>query len=200
MMTAEPTRRADAARNTGRILSAAHAAYAESADPSLEEIAQRAEIGIRTLYRHFGSKEELLRACLRAGLEEYLLPAIDRGLDQDDPFAAFGEILRTMSELAAGERNIIRAAHHASAVTTEIADTSLRALTTLAARAQARGTMRSDVDEHDVHAIVALVTIPLPRPERGDRVLGVILDGLSTGEHSPLPPAEGSRPSGCTPS
>jgi AcrR family transcriptional regulator len=52
--SAAPRRqRADARRNSDRLLDAARVVFAEHGpDASLEEIARRAEVGIGTLYRH----------------------------------------------------------------------------------------------------------------------------------------------------
>ncbi|MBE2319600.1 TetR/AcrR family transcriptional regulator [Solirubrobacter sp. CPCC 204708] len=55
------TRRADAQRNREKILEAARAAFAEG-DPSMAEIARRAEVGMATLYRNFPGRRELLEA------------------------------------------------------------------------------------------------------------------------------------------
>src|ERR1017187_41344 len=60
----EPTR-ADAQQNRGRILQAAHDAFAESDDASLNSIAKRAAVGAGTLYRHFPTREALILAVYR---------------------------------------------------------------------------------------------------------------------------------------
>ncbi|WP_273940896.1 helix-turn-helix domain-containing protein [Kutzneria chonburiensis] len=53
-MTPERTARADAVRNSERILSATRDVFADlGPDAPLEEVARRAGVGIRTLYRHF---------------------------------------------------------------------------------------------------------------------------------------------------
>jgi len=58
-----PTRRADAAHNRAKIVTAARAAFADpEADVSMAEIARRAGVGMATLYRNFPSRQELLEA------------------------------------------------------------------------------------------------------------------------------------------
>ena len=60
---AEPAMRSDAARNHLRIVTAAAAAFEEDgAAVPLDEIARRAGVGIATLYRRFGTREELIKA------------------------------------------------------------------------------------------------------------------------------------------
>ncbi|MET7339353.1 helix-turn-helix domain-containing protein [Nonomuraea sp. NPDC005650] len=67
--------RADAARNVERIVRAAHAAFTDDGpDVSLEEIARRAGVGIRTPYRHFPRRGDLIQAVLDQRVAEDLDP------------------------------------------------------------------------------------------------------------------------------
>src|SRR5258707_290127 len=62
--------RADAQRNRERILEVAKQAFTRSgADTSLDDIAKQAGVGPGTLYRHFPTREELLKAVYRNNLE-----------------------------------------------------------------------------------------------------------------------------------
>jgi AcrR family transcriptional regulator len=62
--------RADAQRNRERILEVAKLAFTRSgADTSLDDIAKQAGVGPGTLYRHFPTREELLKAVYRHELE-----------------------------------------------------------------------------------------------------------------------------------
>lgn len=197
-MTERSRTRIDAIRNAERIVAAARAAYAAEREPLLAEIAQRAGVGIRTLYRHFPTKEDLLRGCLRVGLEMELLPTVEVALRRPDAFAGFAMILYSMIGLASRERNIVRAAHDANAVTIELAEATLAALTTLATRAQRAGSMRTDIDPEDVHHIVRVLTtvdhdVDLS-DAAGPRLLAIILDGLTSGRATPLPGAGRDTP------
>jgi AcrR family transcriptional regulator len=59
----ERKQRSDAQQNRERILAVATKAFTKSgANASLEDVAKRAGVGIGTLYRHFSSREELLKA------------------------------------------------------------------------------------------------------------------------------------------
>ena len=63
--------RADAQRNRERILEVAKQAFAQhGASASLDEIARQVGVGPGTLYRHFPTREELLREVYRAELEK----------------------------------------------------------------------------------------------------------------------------------
>jgi AcrR family transcriptional regulator len=62
--------RADAQRNRERILEAARQEFTHSgADASLDDIAKQAGVGPGTLYRHFPTREELLKAVYRTEME-----------------------------------------------------------------------------------------------------------------------------------
>ena len=63
--------RADAQRNRERILEVAKQAFTRSgADTSLDDVAKEAGVGPGTLYRHFPTREELLRAVYRTEMEK----------------------------------------------------------------------------------------------------------------------------------
>lgn len=62
--------RADAARNRAAVVAAATEAFAEAGrGVDVREIAQRAGVGVGTVYRHFPTKADLLQTVLR---EQYL--------------------------------------------------------------------------------------------------------------------------------
>jgi len=76
--------RADAQRNRERILEVAKQAFTRSgADTSLDDIAKQARVGPGTLYRHFPTREELLKAVYRNELEK--LAAAEQKLAETMP-------------------------------------------------------------------------------------------------------------------
>lgn len=76
--------RADAQRNRERILEVAKEAFTRSGlNASLDDIAKQSGVGPGTLYRHFPTREELLQAVYRSGLEN--LAAAERKLAQRMP-------------------------------------------------------------------------------------------------------------------
>ena len=63
--------RSDAQKNRERILDAAREAFTRSgANASLDDIAKQAGVGPGTLYRHFPSREELLKAVYQSRVEK----------------------------------------------------------------------------------------------------------------------------------
>ena len=76
--------RADAQRNRERILEIAKVAFTRSgANTSLDDVAKQAGIGAGTLYRHFPTRDALLEAVYRAGVER--LAAAERELAEALP-------------------------------------------------------------------------------------------------------------------
>lgn len=66
-------KRVDAVTNRTRLLTVARAVFAEAGlDLEMHDIASRAQLGVGTLYRHFGSREELLRAIVTQTAEDAL--------------------------------------------------------------------------------------------------------------------------------
>ncbi len=102
----EPVRplRADARRNRERILESARLVFSEyGADAQIDDVAQRACVGVGTVYRHFPTKEALMVELVRQKFRLFAATARD-ALDQDgEPFAVFADVLRRNAEAAAGD-------------------------------------------------------------------------------------------------
>ena len=81
--------RADAQRNRARILEAAENVFAvEGIEVPVDLIAEKAGVGVGTLYRHFPTKEKLCEAVLLERLSALTLDA-QALAEADDPKAAF---------------------------------------------------------------------------------------------------------------
>ena len=86
-MTATTPRalRADAERNLRRVLDAALEVFAEHGlDAPVTLIAERAGVGVATIFRRFPTKDDLLAALL-AHRGEQLVAAADAALERTDP-------------------------------------------------------------------------------------------------------------------
>ncbi|GLY89733.1 TetR/AcrR family transcriptional regulator [Actinoallomurus iriomotensis] len=104
--TSFPVRRAAAARNRDRILTAARAAFADpAADISMAEIARRAGVGMATLYRNFPGRQELLEALYVDEVDA--LCAAAGAPDGQAPGAAFAAWLRRVFAFIPGKRLIV---------------------------------------------------------------------------------------------
>lgn len=185
--------RADAVRNSERILRAARQAYAElGPDAPLDEIARRAGVGIATLYRRFPNKEGIAKAALDQCIAEQIEPAVARALADDDPRHALATLLDAAVALAAREPHTLSAARAAGAFTPMIATSFFDAMAVLAFRAQRSGQIRADVVPDDLHRILVMLLSLLgtmePAGEGWQRYVTLVLDGLSPVGATLLPP------------
>ena len=82
--------RADAVKNRARILEAAEEIFAtEGVSVPIDTVAERAGLGVGTLYRHFPTKEALFEAIVVDRLESLLEMARRQSVDPDPGAALF---------------------------------------------------------------------------------------------------------------
>lgn len=141
--------RADAQRNRASILQAAEAAFAaDGIEVPVDVIADKASVGVGTLYRHFPTKEKLCEAILLERLSS--LAAHARALvDADDPAEAFFGFLEHFVSEGCAKRDLLVAVSGAGvefeAAVLPIKDELRDAIGALLGRAQAVGAVRPDV-------------------------------------------------------
>jgi AcrR family transcriptional regulator len=187
-----PRRRSDAARNAGRIVTAAREVFLElGTDASLDEVARRAGVGVATLYRHFASKEALYQAIVALRFVETIDPVLVRARQDADPWRAVVEVLSAALELAAGERPILVAGRGRGLLGDDLRSRFMASFTQLVRRAQRAGVIRADLDAADLPRLVMMLigTVWLPEdPARGwQRYLSLMLDALRPAAATPLP-------------
>ena len=184
--------RADAARNADRILRAARVVFAETGpDASLEDVARHAGVGSRTLYRHFPTKKDLVRAVLGQSIAEDLAPAIDQALDDPDPRRGLVGLIEAAMSLASREHGTFTAARITDSLPVDITTAFYETLSDLLRRAQGAGAIRADLVPDDLARIMGMLFSTMWTVDSdGDgwrRYLVLILDGLSPAAASPLP-------------
>jgi AcrR family transcriptional regulator len=155
--------RADALRNRARVLEAAESVFAaEGISVPVDLIAEKAGVGVGTLYRHFPTKEKLFEAILTERLDAITADARDR-LDSDDPGAAFFGFLKYLVEESALKRDLIQALLGAGVQIELAVAPSKRCLEAavgdLLAVAQRAGAVRSDVSSEVVLSLVGATCI-----------------------------------------
>jgi AcrR family transcriptional regulator len=194
--------RADAARNVERIVRAARAAFADDGpDVSLEEIARRAGVGSRTLYRHFPNKGDLV-AALVADRFRRLAERAQAALGEEDPWQAFCQLIRDSAKLQMSDRALSEFISsqpelgQQAAVESGLVDTTEQ----LMVNAQKAGNMREDAVIEDVPtmmcglcAITAGAAGSMPELN-WERYVEIMLDGLRAPGRNALPPPRGSLP------
>jgi AcrR family transcriptional regulator len=176
--------RADAQRNRARILVAAETVFAvEGIEVPVDLIAEKAGVGVGTLYRHFPTKEKLCEAVLLDRLSALTVDA--RALaDADDPKAAFFGFLTHFVEEGAAKRDLIVAVMGAGmeldtfseAVKADLHD----AIGVLLQRAQAVGAVRPDVRPDAVLALLGATCQASVHPGSAPAqdLLTIVCDGL----------------------
>jgi AcrR family transcriptional regulator len=176
--------RADARRNREHLLAAAAEAFAaEGAQASLDAIARRAGVGSGTLYRHFPTREALVRAVYWARVQD----ACARGdalRTAPDPVAALAEWLRTLLALSTRDGVSATLLAERSQWPANFAEDCRRALSAVGVPLfdRARGGLHPGVTLDDVHALVHGIadaaSAGAEPAARGERLLTLVLDGL----------------------
>src|SRR5262245_5198442 len=99
--------RVDAQRNQRRILAAAEDVFAERGpQASTEEVARRAGVAIGTVFRHFPTKAELLRALMKRLLQQ-LTDTADDLVAHGDPATALLEFCTRLVERTTANRSVV---------------------------------------------------------------------------------------------
>lgn len=179
--------RADARRNREKVLEAARAAFAtEGQDAQMPDIAQRAGVGVGTVYRHFPTKEALVEALVRDHFSRIADLAEAAAASDGEPWDRFMQLAEICGERCASDRGLAAAVAGSREILGVIAEqeTRLRAATTrLLDEGQAAGQVRADATVEDVSMLMcSLANIADMENSRPDfswrRYLEVAFDGM----------------------
>jgi AcrR family transcriptional regulator len=188
--------RADAERNRSRILAAARAAFAEHGlGVALTDIADRAGVGIATVYRRFPARSDLIAACFAGRMTEYANSA-QAALAHEDPWMGFCAHIQKMCALQAADRGLgdllIRTFPGARALESE-RSRATRLSGQLVERAISAGRLRQDFAHQDI-ALILMANAGVVQAmgqdalEGSRRFVGLVLEALRADRASPLPP------------
>ena len=185
---AEKALRADAQKNRDKLIKAAGLAFFQHGiDTSLEEIAERAGVGIGTLYRHFPTREHLVEVVYRREVED-LCQAAETLAKKHSPDVALSEWMLRFVDYIAAKRGMADSLKLLVASNSEFfAESSGRipaALQKLVDAAIATGTIRADIESSDVlHALSGIYSAPKTPQwrERSKRMVALLMDGMRFG-------------------
>jgi AcrR family transcriptional regulator len=178
----ERPRRADARRNYEKLLTAAREAFGEGGEAtSLESIAERAGVGIGTLYRNFPNRQALIEALYVDEVEEVCRTAAE--LEVADPWEALNSWLGRVVSYVATKQVLIAELVNYLDTDAELFQACRTYLYSagepLLLRAQEAGVVRPDVTIGEViQLVVGIAKVPSADPAQTEHVLGVALDGL----------------------
>ena len=186
-------RRAEAARNNGRILDAAREVFLADPEAPISTVSARAGVGIGALYRRYPSKEDLLRALAADGLARYTADLEAALASAAEPWTAYVECLHRIVD----GRSQALAQRLAGSFTptpelTAMAEKAGRLAQSLFRRVRRSGDLRGDVSEADVVLLLeTIMLVELPGSDGGaalrHRYLELLLQALHTPVDAELP-------------
>ena len=192
---AAPRLRADAERNRERILAAARELFAERGlEVTLDAIAERAGLGVATVYRRFANREELVNALFEDRIEA-LVAYADTALADPDPWHGLVYLLEQLFSEESADRGLREVILDASPTRDRVERVRQRlepkGLQVLH-NAQAAGALRSDVTETDLAMISLMIGAVADATRDVDpgvwrRYLHLVLDGLRVSRDGPSP-------------
>ncbi|HEY5026020.1 MAG TPA: TetR/AcrR family transcriptional regulator [Acidimicrobiales bacterium] len=178
--------RADAVKNRQKILEAAEAVFAtEGLSVPIDTVAERAGVGVGTLYRHFPTKEALFEAIVTARLEYLLRIARDRA-GAEQPGEALFSFLGEFATQASAKHDLFDALSSAGidikSSCAEMMDEMKRSIDVLLQRAVATHCVRSDISTDEMIGLVVGVCQGGGHSGYDDvtvqRMMTVVCDGL----------------------
>ncbi|WP_169813285.1 TetR/AcrR family transcriptional regulator [Nocardia vaccinii] len=179
--------RSDARSNRDQILAAARVVFLEQGvEVPMKEIADRAGVGVGTLYRRFPDRGALITAAAHAylsGLADLAATAIQ---DEESAWSTLCRFLRECAEmrlgaLAAAIEPTLHADIRSDPALTEVRGRIAAHVDDMTARAQASGDLRADVTARDIAALMTLQVFVFPDEpyvETARRTMEIALDGL----------------------
>ena len=178
--------RADAERNRQRILAAAAELFTERGlEPSLDDVARHAGVGVGTVYRRFPDKASLADALFDERIDA-LIALAEQAQAEPDAWAALVSFLERSAEMLVTNRGLrqilmFAAEGHERGICAR--DRMRPAIESLIKRAQAAGQVRADLRPTDVPMIEFMVAAAAEyawqvRPTIWRRYLALILDAL----------------------
>lgn len=176
--------RADARRNVEKLLKAAQTVFAASGlDAPIRDIADRAGVGIGTLYRHFPRRADLVAGVFHHEIEA-CAAAAPRLLAEQTPFAALKAWTQLFVTLAVSKRGLAGAALLGDSAFKDVPErreSHLRpAFRLLFDAAAGAGDVRPDIDPDEFMDAISSLCMHAHdgRLDYAQRMVAVLLDGL----------------------
>ena len=179
--------RADAQRNIDTLLQTAMAVFASSGvDAPIRKIAEKAGVGVGTVYRHFPQRSDLIAAVFRREIDA-CADAAPVLAAEHKPGEALARWMQRYAAFIAAKRGLAKALHSGDPAFDNLPgyfDQRLRpALRSLLGAAAAAREVRADVDADDLLGAVASLCMSAHNagPGRAERMVALLVDGLRYG-------------------
>jgi AcrR family transcriptional regulator len=183
--------RADAERNRRRILDAAADVFAERGlQVSLDEVAERAGVGVGTVYRRFPDRETLVDALFQTRVEEFIGIAKEAAADPD-PWAGLTRFIERGAEFH-GRNRAVKELMFSAPGGRDWVDQVRARIRPIVGRmvkaAQEQGRLRPDLHTLDVPMITLMLSSAMEfsgvENESWRRLVGIVVDGLEANRDS----------------
>ncbi|HEY8637067.1 MAG TPA: TetR/AcrR family transcriptional regulator [Candidatus Limnocylindrales bacterium] len=179
------TLRRDAALNREKLIEAARTVFAEQGlDVSLDVVAERASVGIATLYRRFPTRDALIAAAFEDRMAEFVRAA-EHALDEPDPWTGFTRFVEHICEMqtARGVGDVFTRTLPAAPILEEQRERGYGFVVRLIERAKLAGRLRADVTPEDLPLVLmanagVVEAMGEGAPAASRRLVRVMLDGL----------------------
>ncbi len=182
--------RVDAQRNTDALLEAALAVFATSGvDAPVREIAEKAGVGVGTLYRHFPQRSDLIVAVFQHEVDA-CADAASVIAEEQEPGEALGRWMQRYAAFIATKRGLATALHSGNPAFETLPAYFLKrllpAIQTLLEAAVAAGEVRADVEPGDLLRAVGNLCMQShdEGPDHARRMVALLVDGLRYGASS----------------
>ncbi|MFC4125220.1 TetR/AcrR family transcriptional regulator [Nocardia rhizosphaerae] len=188
--TAAPPRRlrADAARNQARIVAAARELFAEHGlEITLDDVAERAGVGVGTVYRRFANKKELIAEVFEQHIADFADVA-DVAMRNPDPWLGLVEFFEQACKHLSTNRGfgeVMLELEEDPARFAELRDRIRPTVAAIVERARAAGAVHPDVTTTDFFALIHMVNsfaefaAPV-NAEVWQRYMAITLNGVRT--------------------
>jgi AcrR family transcriptional regulator len=193
--------RVDAERNRARIIDAAREVFAEQGiDAPIHDIAERAGVGVGTLYRRFPTRADLVAGAFLQEMGAFA-DGIEAALADPDPWSGFSGYVERLCAMQSGNRGLceVLTITFPALRKFEAARRKVYAgFTELIARAQAAGALRADFVPEDLLMLLmanagVVAGAGQNAPRASPRLIGYLLQAFAAPGGGTLPPPPSSR-------
>jgi AcrR family transcriptional regulator len=186
-------RKAEAERNDRLVLRAATEVFLELGyEAPMSLIAERAGVGMGSLYRRYRSKDDLIRRLCTDSMERTLAAAEQALAEEPDGWSALTRFMRDAVRCGAGALGHLAGSVQVTPQMVDVARNSAAAMQAIIDRACREGSLRDGVTPGDLTFMCLMLRVKFGPDsarveELRERYLAVLLAGLRRHGEEPLP-------------